>query len=104
MVTNTLRSSGPANNNGQQQQQQQQLPTVNLNFHISDGAARSISVAEMLRQESQQRIEVVSEEVAAPVQAIEEATTVEANCSEATTKEATKKSEEVPTENANDVK
>ncbi|EGK97536.1 AGAP013236-PA [Anopheles gambiae str. PEST] len=104
IVTSTLRSSGPANNNGQQQQQQQQLPTVNLNFHISEGAARSISVAEMLRQESQQRIEVVSEEVAAPVQAIEEATTVEANCSEATTKEATKKSEEVPTENANDVK
>uniref|UniRef100_A0A2C9GQM8 Uncharacterized protein n=2 Tax=Anopheles arabiensis TaxID=7173 RepID=A0A2C9GQM8_ANOAR len=104
IVTSTLRSSGPANNNGQQQQQQQQLPTVNLNFHISDGAARSISVAEMLRQESQQRIEVVSEEVAAPVQAIEEATTVEAYSSEATTKEATKKSEEVPTENANDVK
>uniref|UniRef100_A0A182V4U2 Chloride channel CLIC-like protein 1 n=1 Tax=Anopheles merus TaxID=30066 RepID=A0A182V4U2_ANOME len=106
MVTNTLRSSGPANNNDQQQQQQQQqqqLPTVNLNFHISEGAARSISVAEMLRQESQ-RIEVVSEEVAAPVQAIEEATTAEANCSEATTKEATKKSEEVPAENANDVK
>ncbi|EGK97535.1 AGAP013091-PA [Anopheles gambiae str. PEST] len=72
VVSNRFRSSRPLDNNGQQQQQQQQqsLPTVNLNFNIRDGPARSVTVSEMLPQEGQ-RIEIVSEQVAAPVQPLE---------------------------------
>jgi len=41
-----------------------------LNFNIRDGPARSVTVSEMLPQEGQ-RIEIVSEQVAAPVQPLE---------------------------------
>uniref|UniRef100_A0A182K9H2 Chloride channel CLIC-like protein 1 n=1 Tax=Anopheles christyi TaxID=43041 RepID=A0A182K9H2_9DIPT len=99
MVTSTMHSSGPAAaaaGNGPVNNNVPPLPTLNLNIQISDGGARSIALAEMLRQENQ-RIEIVSEEVAAPVQAITDTTTsmVEANSLETTTTAPKPKLEEV---------
>uniref|UniRef100_A0A182YAE4 Uncharacterized protein n=1 Tax=Anopheles stephensi TaxID=30069 RepID=A0A182YAE4_ANOST len=83
----------PVANNAQQQQQ---LPAVNLNFHIGDGLARSVSFRELVRQESQ-RIETVSNEPTA-VQAIEEENgdeVVEALASTTTTAATADKVEEL---------